>query len=156
MGAAFFFYPGRDYVLVGLMLFLPLLDRGWRPPRPLVSRRFLLISLGLVVAAIVLLMWRPSFHSYAITTLLLAAIPEEWFFRGYFMTRLGGDSRANLISSVFFSLMHGLTRGWLIAPQVFLPSLLFGWVFQRSRNLPLVILLHALSNLMYAVVVSSL
>jgi len=156
MGAAFFFYPGRDYVLVGLMLFLPLLDRGWRPPRPLVPRRFLLISLGLVVAAIVLLMWRPSFRSYAITTLLLAAIPEEWFFRGYFMTRLGGDSRANLISSVFFSLMHGLTRGWLIAPQVFLPSLLFGWVFQRSRNLPLVILLHALSNLMYAVVVSSL
>jgi len=156
MGAAFFFYPGRDYVLVGLMLFLPLLDRGWHPTTPLVPRRFLHISLGLVVAAIALLMWRPSFHSYAITTLLLAAIPEEWFFRGYFMTRLGGDTRANLISSVFFSLMHGLTRGWLIASQVFLPSLLFGWVFQRSRDLPLVILLHAFSNLMYAVVVSSL
>jgi hypothetical protein len=31
-GGAVFSYPGRDYVLVGLMLFLPLLDRGWKIP----------------------------------------------------------------------------------------------------------------------------
>ena len=136
------------------MLFLPLLDRSWHLPKPLTQRRYLLISLALIVAALAMLAWWPSLHSYAITTLLLAALPEEWFFRGYFMTRLGGDTRANLISSIFFSLMHGLTRGWLIAPQVFLPSLLFGWVFQRSRDLPLVILLHAFSNLMYAIVVA--
>jgi len=29
-GCAVFSFPGRDYVLIGLMLFLPLLDRGWR------------------------------------------------------------------------------------------------------------------------------
>jgi len=29
-GGAVLFYPGRDYVLIGLTLFLPLLDRSWR------------------------------------------------------------------------------------------------------------------------------
>ena len=150
MGAAFFFYPGRDYVLVGLMLFLPLLDRNWRPSKPLINRRYLPLSLGLIVVAIILLAWQPSFHAYAITTLLLAALPEEWFFRGYFMTRLGGNTRANLISSVFFSLVHGLTRGWSSAALVFVPSLFYGWLYQRTRDLPLLVLAHALSNLVYA------
>jgi uncharacterized protein len=132
------------------MLFLPLLDRCWRPPGLPLSRRNLFLSLALIAIAVALLAWRPAFASYAVTTLLLAALPEEWFFRGYFMARLGNTARANLISSIFFSLLHGLTRGWLAAPLVFLPSLLFGWIFQRTRDLPLVILLHAVMNLVNA------
>lgn len=84
------------------MLFLPLLDRNWRPPKPLINRRYLPLSLGLIVVAMVLLTWQPSFHAYAITTLLLSALSVEWFFRGYFITRLGGNARANLSARYFF------------------------------------------------------
>jgi membrane protease YdiL (CAAX protease family) len=150
MGAAFFFYPARDYVLVGLMLFLPLLDQSWQPPKLLTHRRYAHILAGILLAAAGLLIWQPTFLSYAVSTLLLAAIPEEWFFRGYLMTRLGGDTRANLISSVFFSLVHGLTRGWSAAVLVFVPSLFYGWLYRRTRDLPLLVLAHALSNLVYA------
>ncbi len=32
---------------------------------------------------------------------------------------------------------------------VFLPSLFYGWLYQRTRDLPLLVLVHALSNLVY-------
>jgi hypothetical protein len=66
------------------------------------------------------------------------------------MTRLGKGIRANAIASVLFSLMHGLTRGPMAAVLVFLPSLFYGWLYQRTRDLPLLVLAHALSNLVYA------
>jgi hypothetical protein len=96
-----------------------------------------------------LLAWRPSAAPFALATLLAAAIPEEWFFRTYFMIRLGQGSRANIITSLLFSLMHGLTRGWTAAALVFLPSLFYGWLYQRTRDLPLLVLVHTLSNLIY-------
>jgi membrane protease YdiL (CAAX protease family) len=148
-GAAFFSYPGKDYVLVGVMLFLPLLDRGWRPPAPPGHRRYLPITAALLLAGIALLVWRPAHLSFAVSTLLLAAVPEEWFFRAYFMARVGNGWRANLIASLLFSLLHGLTQGWPAAIRVFAPSLFFGWLYQRTRDLPLLVLVHALSNLLY-------
>ncbi|BAV33896.1 hypothetical protein SCL_1591 [Sulfuricaulis limicola] len=131
------------------MLFLPLLDRGWRVPALPRSRAHYLIWAALLVAGLVLLAWRPSAMPFAVSTLLMAAIPEEWFFRGYFMTRLGNGLKANVIASVLFCLMHGLTRGWTAAALVFAPSLLYGWLYQRTRDLPLLVLVHALSNLVY-------
>jgi membrane protease YdiL (CAAX protease family) len=150
IGAAVFRYPGRDHVLVGMMLFLPLLDRHWRiPPLPR-SRSHHLAWAGLFLSGIALLAWRPSEIPFAIFTLVMAALPEEWFFRAYFMTRLGKGIRANVIASVLFSLMHGLTRGWAVALLVLAPSLFYGWLYQRLRDLPLLVLIHALSNLVYA------
>jgi membrane protease YdiL (CAAX protease family) len=149
-GGAAFSYPGRDYVLIGLMLFLPLFDRGWRiPPLPR-SRTHHLIWAGLLIFVIALLVWRPSETPFAFSTLLMAALPEEWFFRAYFMTRLGKGIRSNVIASILFSLMHGLTRGWTAAVLVFVPSFFYGWLFQRTRDLPLLVLVHALSNIVYA------
>jgi hypothetical protein len=55
----------------------------------------------------------------------------------------------NVAASLLFSLMHALTRGWTAAALVFLPSLFYGWLYQRTRDLPLLVLLHALSNLVY-------
>lgn len=149
-GGAIFSYPGRHYVLVGLMLFLPLFERGWRIPALPRSRFHHLIWAGLLIVGIALLAWQPSEISFAFSALLMAAIPEEWFFRAYFMTRLGKGIRANVIASVLFSLMHGLTRGWITAVLVFVPSLFYGWLYQRTRDLPLLVLVHALSNLVYA------
>jgi hypothetical protein len=182
-GGAIFSYPGRHYVLVGLMLFLPLFDRGWRIPALPRSRFHHLIWAGLLIAGIALLAWQPSEIPFAFSTLLMAAIPEEWFFRAYFMTRLQtaclehvarmerSGTRGtvtppgfhfitsglhaltlwfpNVAASLLFSLMHGLTRGWTAAVLVFVPSLFYGWLYQRTRDLPLLVLVHSLSNLVY-------
>lgn len=148
-GGAVFSWPGRDYVLVGVMLFLPLFDRGWRVPALPRSRSHYLTWGGLLLAGTLLLAWRPSSAPFALATLLTAAIPEEWFFRAYFMTRIGQGWRANLAASALFSLLHGLTQGWTTALLVFLPSLFYGWLYQRTRDLPLLVLVHALSNLVY-------
>jgi membrane protease YdiL (CAAX protease family) len=133
------------------MLFLPLLDQNWRIPGPLKSRSHILAWVALLAAGFVLLLWRPSQTPFALATLLTAALPEEWFFRAYFMTRLGNGIRANLAVSLLFSLLHGLTRGWITALLVFAPSLFYGWLFQRTRDFPLLTLVHAFSNLAYAV-----
>lgn len=133
-----------------------MLDRGWKIPTLPRSRIHYLAWVGLLLTSIVLLAWRPSEVPFALTTLLMAAIPEEWFFRAYFMTRLGKGIRANVFASLLFSLMHGLTRGWAAAVLVFLPSLFYGWLYQRTRDLPLLVLVHALSNLLYVLFLAGL
>ncbi|MHB8624142.1 MAG: CPBP family glutamic-type intramembrane protease [Sulfuricaulis sp.] len=142
-------YPGRDYVLVGLMLFLPLFDRHWRLPAiPRRVSHYIAWTVAMVVF-VGLILWRPQYSGYAVSTLLLAALPEEWFFRAYFMEELGNGWRANLITSVLFSVLHGLARDWLTGLLVALPSLFYGWLYQRTRDLPLLVLLHGLSNLVF-------
>ncbi len=153
-GSAVFSFPGRDYVLIGLMLFLPLFDRGWRLPNLPRARSHYLTWAGLLIAGAILLVWKPSQAPFALSTLLTAALPEEWFFRAYFMTRQGKGIQANVIASLLFSLLHGLTHGWIVAVQVFAPSLFYGWLYQRTRDLPLLILVHVLSNLFFAIFLS--
>lgn len=130
------------------MLFLPLFDRGWRIPALSRSRTHRLSWVGLLISGIALLAWRPSELPFALATLMMAALPEEWFFRAYFMTRLGQGWRVNLVASLLFSLLHGLTQGWP-AICVFAPSLFFGWLYQRTGDLILLVLMHALSNLLF-------
>jgi membrane protease YdiL (CAAX protease family) len=155
-GCAFFSYPGQAYVLTGLMLFLPLLDRRWNSPA--IDPRAINIAIWaiLVITTGSLLAWQPQYVSFAASTLLFAALPEEWFFRAYFMTRLGTGWQANLITSLVFALLHGLAWGPATAILVFIPSLLFGWLYQRRRDLILLVLVHALSNLVYILILPDL
>lgn len=141
------------------MLFFPLADRHWRPPGLPSSPANYTAWLGLLLLASVLLLWRPQHLSFALSTLLTAALPEEWFFRAYCMTRLqetrwARGGRANVVASLLFSGLHGLTRGWLVGLTVFVPSLVYGGVYQRTRDLPLTVLLHALSNLIFVMFLS--
>jgi membrane protease YdiL (CAAX protease family) len=152
LGSAAFFYPGREYVLVALMLFLPLLDRHWKLPVFTHQRGDWFVWAGMLLVMVGLLAWQKQFIGFAAATLLLAALPEEWFFRAYFMTRLDDGLRANLVTSLLFSFLHGLTRGWTTALLVFFPSLFYGWLYQTKRNLPMLIAIHALSNLILAMV----
>jgi membrane protease YdiL (CAAX protease family) len=131
------------------MLFLPLADRRWVLPVARPEPRLIIAWACLAAAGAGLLLWQPAHLGFALATLLLAALPEEWFFRAYFMSRLGKGIRANAIASVLFCLMHGLTRGWTAAVLVFVPSLFYGWLYQRTRDLPLLVLVHALSNLVF-------
>lgn len=149
MGCAAFSYPGRDYVLIGLMLFLPLFDQAWRMPALPRSISHYLAWAGLGLATVTILSLQPSYTSIALSAFLTAALPEEWFFRAYFMARIGQGWRANLITSLLFSMLHGVTQGWPAAIRVFAPSLFFGWLYQRTGDLILLVLMHALSNLLF-------
>ena len=157
--AVFFAEPLRTYALMGTMLFFPLLDRQWRLPNFSRAPLQYALSLALLLTAAALLLWQPQHLSYALTTLLTAALPEEWFFRAYFMTRLqetrwGQGWRANLVTTLLFVGLHALTRGWMVGLMVLGPSLVYGWLYQRTRDLPLLVLVHALSNLVFVMFLS--
>lgn len=154
--AVFFAEPWRTAMTVGVMLAYPLLDRYWRIPAPATRRMRHLAWLLASALLLLLLVWRPQHLGFAISTLLFAALPEEWFFRAYFMTRLGSGWRANLLATLLFATLHGMTRGVTTAALVTLPSLAYGWLFQRTRDLPLLVLVHCLSNVIYILLLAFL
>jgi membrane protease YdiL (CAAX protease family) len=82
--------------------------------------------------------------------LLLAAVPEELFFRGYVQERLRsscGGWGSILVAALVFALAHLLVEpGWLRA-AVFFPGLVMGWLRERSGGLLAPALFHWLSNL---------
>ncbi|HGG59507.1 MAG TPA: CPBP family intramembrane metalloprotease, partial [Gammaproteobacteria bacterium] len=132
---------------------------------PLVSKRFFPDLLGrerrarawlpVIVVALGLLLlaaFRPDQVRYALLTLLLSALPEEWFFRAWLQQELGNDYRAVGLASLAFAAIHGLMLSWRMAALVYLPSLLFGWLYLRYRSLLLVALAHATANLALRVV----
>jgi membrane protease YdiL (CAAX protease family) len=152
--AVFFAEPWRIYSLLGIMLFFPLLDRYWQLPAIPRQCGHTAAWAGLALAMSALLLVQPQRLATAASALLIAALPEEWFFRAYFMARLETQQRfnpvtANLTASLLFSLVHALSRDWMTALLVFTPSLFYGWLYQRTRDLPLVVLAHALSNLFF-------
>lgn len=147
--SAFANYAARVYVLGGIMLFFPLADPFWKPPALLQSRRHALAWGAIALPAAALLAWQPTYTSYTAAMVLTAALPEEWFFRAYFMTRMGNGWRANVLTSLLFGFMHGLTWGWMAAVLVFVPSLFYGWLYQRTSDIVMLVLVHGLSNLVF-------
>lgn len=94
--------------------------------------------------------------------LLLVAIPEEFFYRGYLQRRLDEAngrrvlvrlgpidiSRSNLIASIVFACGH-FVIGWApIRLMVFFPSLLFGWMRDRTDGLAAGVTCHVACNAM--------
>ncbi|MGA9031403.1 MAG: JDVT-CTERM system glutamic-type intramembrane protease [Sulfuricaulis sp.] len=138
------------------MLFLPLADQRWSLPVVTLRPRQIIVWTCLAAIGSGLLLWQPAHLNFTLATLLLAALPEEWFFRAYFMTRLGAGWRANLMTSLLFSVVHGFSHHWTTAALVFIPSLFYGWLYQRTRDLPLLILVHGLSNLLNVLFVAQL
>ncbi|BAU48045.1 abortive infection protein [Sulfurifustis variabilis] len=147
-GSAAFSFRGQTYILVGLMLVLPLLDRSWRPP-VFPGKRNVLGWTALVSVGVALILWQPMHAEFAVSTLLMAGLPEEWFFRAYFLTSIGAGLAANMVTSLAFSVVHALAQGPLTGILVFFPSLVYGWLYQRTGDLPLLVLVHALSNLVF-------
>ena len=94
--------------------------------------------------------------------LLVIALPEEAFFRGFVQTELeplfekrvrifGADiSFALVLASAIFALGHLLTNPVPGRLAVFFPSLLFGWLRTRTRGVGAGVVLHALCNLLSA------
>jgi membrane protease YdiL (CAAX protease family) len=97
------------------------------------------------------------FWAYAIEQLLVVALPEELFYRGFLQTRLddawpprvrvlGARVGASLVvTSALFALGHlAIFEFWRLS--VFFPALLFGWLRERTGTIAGSTLLHAFSN----------
>jgi membrane protease YdiL (CAAX protease family) len=116
--------------------------------------------------------WRPP-HGFssaplaalpddALGQLLMVALPEETFYRGFVQTALddvwkqrfrflgGYLSWGIVVSSLIFALGHLLTEFNATRLAVFFPSLLFGWLRTRTRGVGAGIFFHALCNLFSA------
>ncbi len=90
--------------------------------------------------------------------LLIIALPEEAFYRGYLQTRLDDAFAFRvrvlgaplgpgiLIASIIFALGHFATIR--VAPRlaVFFPALLFGWLRARTKGVGAGVLFHAACN----------
>lgn len=100
----------------------------------------------------------PGAASFAFSQVLAVALPEEFFYRGYlqglldrawpprrrvFGARVGGGIPA---TSLLFALGHVLVRGEVYRLNVFVPSLLFGWLRARRGSLVGPVAFHAASN----------
>jgi hypothetical protein len=95
----------------------------------------------------------------ALSQLLVVALPEEIFFRGYLMSRLEErwPSRRRLwganvgwpllVSSLLFGLGHFLVEFQPARLAVIFPALVFGWMRQRTGSLAPAAVFHALCNL---------
>ncbi|MCC6748463.1 MAG: CPBP family intramembrane metalloprotease [Deltaproteobacteria bacterium] len=100
-----------------------------------------------------------NFGQLALAQVLVVALPEEYFFRGYLQTRLervfpprrrvlgGGLGLALVFASVLFALGHVLVDFNPLRLAVFFPSLLFGWMRGASGSILAGVLYHAACNL---------
>lgn len=102
--------------------------------------------------------WPPVVLAAVLDQVLAVSLPEEVFFRGYLQTRLDAASRpwtirgvrfgpGVLLGSALFALAHLVLRGDPRTLAVFVPSLLFGWLRQRTGSLVCPVAYHALCNL---------
>ncbi|MBN1452900.1 MAG: CPBP family intramembrane metalloprotease [Anaerolineales bacterium] len=102
----------------------------------------------------------PNLWHEFIAQLWLVAIPEEVFYRGYLMTRLGqwlGDRAGLIISSLCFGLTHTISRlkyygldigsAILIGLGALIGGLIFAWQFQKTKSIYPSMITHIAQNL---------
>jgi membrane protease YdiL (CAAX protease family) len=106
------------------------------------------------------LRWPPAWLWSLLSQLLVVAIPEEFFFRGYILPRLeaamprgkpflGGYWGGPLVlSAALFALGHVLVDFNPGRLAVFFPGLIFGWIRQRTGTIWTGAVYHALCNVL--------
>ncbi len=139
----------RNWLLPILFLLLPFIDFQWRLPRISLARQSLISWAVLVLIIIILLLKNAPLIDLFFVMVTVAALPEEWFFRAYLQKRLGNSIAAVLLVSLMFSSMHYITQASAGAWLVFIPSVFFGWMYKKTGDIVLVVISHALSNLLY-------
>ncbi len=103
------------------------------------------------------LWWAPMM---ILLQLLVVALPEEYFYRGYLQTTLGRAWPARLkigpfhvgpaiiVTSLLFGLGHFIIDLRPARLAVFFPSLLFGWLRDKSGTIVSCVVYHAACNLL--------
>jgi hypothetical protein len=124
-------------------------------------------SAGGIAARALQLRLPPSFALLAANQVLVIALPEEMFFRGYLLGRLeerwppghrflgAPVGRALLVSAGLFALGHFLVDFNLQRLSVFFPALVFGWMRARTGSVASGVAYHALCNLLAEVLHTS-
>ncbi len=113
------------------------------------------------------LAWNPfakdSFSEFSLVHLLVVALPEELFFRGFLLKLLeqrfppkrrllgGGVGLALVLSSLAFAIVHLPKEGDPRALAVFFPGLLFGWMRSATGSVLAGTLTHGASNILIRV-----
>jgi membrane protease YdiL (CAAX protease family) len=133
---------------------------------------FLLVAVPFVVGFRIYWHVRAPFHlrlpphliDDGLGQMLVIALPEEAFYRGYLMTALddawgtpwqvaGAKMGWGLFaSSALFAVGHLLTEPNVQRLAVFFPALLFGWLRARTGGIGAALLFHALCNLLAEIV----
>jgi membrane protease YdiL (CAAX protease family) len=111
----------------------------------------ILVLTGVVIAAGGKRLEVPS-AELVVTQFLLVAFPEEAFFRGYLQQAFGGGSRSVVLGSALFSVAHlpaSLVGGDASALLVFFPSLVMGWLYDRTGNILPGIIFHGCANTLW-------
>ena len=98
----------------------------------------------------------------------LVAVPEELFFRGYFLTNClkllravvkSGSSALEVagvcLSAGVFAVAHVLILGSAASIFTFFPGLIFAWLFLRCGSLAPSVLLHGAANIGYMLVLGA-
>ncbi|HEX7623627.1 MAG TPA: MXAN_2755 family glutamic-type intramembrane protease [Anaeromyxobacteraceae bacterium] len=107
------------------------------------------------------------FPLFALVQLLVVALPEELFYRGWMQTTwaatrpgrqvrvLGANLGAGFLATqALFAVGHLVVlQAWRLG--TFFPGLIFGWLRERTGGLAAPVLFHALSNLFIAVLEAS-
>ena len=102
----------------------------------------------------------PGLASLAVVQLLVVALPEELFYRGWVQTSWRRAGRSPGVRILGASLGEGFVwtqllfaAGHLVTLQpwrlgTFFPGLLFGWLRERTGSIAAPVVVHALSNLL--------
>lgn len=159
-------FGARHFIFPAALFILPILfDRTFRPKKLFLPSKEGL-KLFLLVTLATLVFYPPLFFAYnlgfmhralanptskellnAVTkgliAIAVAAIPEEFFFRGYIQEHVfaGFDKKIlkiislkNLFTSLLFGLVHALAFLDITRAATFFPSLLFGLFTEKSRG----------------------
>jgi membrane protease YdiL (CAAX protease family) len=101
-----------------------------------------------------------DFAEFCLVQLVVVALPEELFFRGFLLEMLerkfppkrrllgGGVGLALVISAAMFALVHLPKDGDPRALATFFPALLFGWMRSATRSILASTLTHGCSNIL--------
>jgi len=102
----------------------------------------------------------PNVASFALAQLIVVALPEEAFFRGYLQTALSDlttkrlrvlgvelASGAWVLQAALFAAIHFIVEPHPARLAVFFPALLFGWTRAWRGGIGAALMLHAMSNL---------
>jgi len=110
-----------------------------------------------------------GWFSWLLYQFMYIAAAEEIFFRGYVQNNILKTANAItqeqqrllhlisiIISAACFATAHVVIQGEIISVLTFLPGLVLGWLFVRTRSLLAPILFHGLANVFYLSVAAML
>lgn len=114
------------------------------------SQRFGLKNVWNLTGLVILPLLLTMDYRYIASVFMLAFV-EELFFRAYMM-----KYHTNLVVSLLFVIPHFIVYTDIHSLLVFFPSLLFGYIYEKSNSLVFVTVVHGIFNIIYDKLLPSL